>query len=240
MHFPVGPWVNAAAIVAGAVLGAYFGHRVPARIRDSLTPLFGLLCFGLGIIATQKAHFYAAVGIAAIIGLIIGEYYQLESHINRGAQGLRRFMEKRFPPAAGLSHEAFLDKFIAVFILFTASGTGIFGAMHEGMTGDASILYIKTILDFFTAGIFAMSLGYVVASIAIAQTLLQVLLFLLAAWIVPLTTDTMRHDFAAAGGLLMLATGLRIMGIKSFAVANMLPSLVLIMPLSFVWERFIA
>ena len=58
--------------------------------------------------------------------------------------------------------------------------------------------------------------------------------------IVPLTTPEMRADFAAAGGLIMLATGFRITSMKSFPVANMLPSLLLIMPISYLWATYIA
>lgn len=128
---------------------------------------------------------------------------------------------------------------MSLVILFCFSGMGIFGAMNEGMSGDPSILYIKAILDVFTAMIFAISLGAIVAFIAIPQTLFQCLLFFLAALIVPLTTPDMRADFAAAGGLMLLMTGLRIMGIKSFPVANMLPSLILVMPLSHIWATYV-
>nr|VXZ90170.1 Protein of uncharacterised function (DUF554) [Klebsiella pneumoniae] len=41
-----------------------------------------------------------------------------------------------------------MNQFIAVLILFCASGTGIFGALTEGMTGDPTILLTKSILDF--------------------------------------------------------------------------------------------
>nr|VXZ92213.1 Protein of uncharacterised function (DUF554) [Klebsiella pneumoniae] len=37
---------------------------------------------------------------------------------------------------------------MAIIVLFCASGTGVFGAMREGMTGDASILIAKAFLDF--------------------------------------------------------------------------------------------
>lgn len=117
---------------------------------------------------------------------------------------------------------------------------GIFGAMQEGMSGDPSVLYIKAILDVFTAAIFAITLGIMVAFIAIPQTLAQLCLFFMAAMIVPLTTPEMRADFSALGGLMMLMTGFRIMGIKSFPVANMLPGLILVMPVSYLWAAYMA
>ncbi|MGL4213611.1 MAG: DUF554 family protein, partial [Morganella morganii] len=52
------------------------------------------------------------------------------------------------------------------------------------------------------------------------------------------TTPAMMADFTAAGGVLLIATGLRICGIKMFAVINLLPALVLVMPLSLLWSSF--
>lgn len=46
-----------------------------------------------------------------------------------------------------------------------------------------------------------------------------------------LASSAMLADFSACGGVIMLATGLRICGIKIFPIA-MLPALLLIMPVS--------
>ncbi|MDK4697282.1 DUF554 domain-containing protein [Kingella negevensis] len=239
MAFPVGPFINGAAIVIGSLLGASLGDKVPERIRSSLTPFFGLSALGLGIVSLPNVKYFAAVVLASVIGLVIGEGFYLERKLSHLAGKTRIVIDKIFP-TDGLSHEEFLDKYVALIVLFCISGTGVFGSMHEGMTGDASILYIKTILDFFTAAIFAISLGYVVVAIVIPQLAIQLALFFLATLIVPLTTPYMRADFYAAGGLIMLATGLRIMGIKSFPVANMIPSLFLVMPVSYLWHTFVA
>lgn len=227
-------------MVIGGLLGAFMGAKLPERVRNSLNPLFGLTSMGLGIMVIPGVKYFGAVVLASVIGLAIGEWCYIESGINKAASSTRTLIDKIFPPVEGLSQEEFLDKFVAILVLFCASGTGVFGSMHEGMTGDPSILYIKTILDFFTAGIFAITLGYAVSAIAIPQLAIQLSLFFLATLIVPLTTAEMRADFSAAGGLIMLATGLRIMGIKSFPVANMLPGLIFAMPFSYLWVRYIA
>lgn len=48
----------------------------------------------------------------------------------------------------------------------------------------------------------------------------------------------MMADFTAVGGVLLLATGLRICGIKMFPVVNMLPALIISMPISALWMHF--
>lgn len=232
----IGPFVNAGAVILGGVLGAFLGRHLPERIRTTLPLIFGLCCFGLGMMLTASVKNMSAVVLALIIGTIIGELIYLEKLIGKAAGSVRGLIDKFFPPVHSLSQEEFLEKFIAILVLFCVSGTGIFGAMKEGMTGDPSILYIKSILDFFTAMIFAATLGYAVATISIPLLIIQSLLVLLATVIMPLTTPDMIADFSAVGGLLLFATGFRICGIKMFPVANMLPALILAMPISYFWQ----
>lgn len=103
------------------------------------------------------------------------------------------------------------------------------------MTGNHTILFAKSILDFFTAGIFATTLGYLVAMITIPQVLVLITLFLSASFIMPMTTPAMLADFTALGGMIMFATGFRISGIKAFPIANMLPGFIFVMPISYLW-----
>lgn len=72
--------------------------------------------------------------------------------------------------------------------------------MREGMTGDPSILIAKSFLDFFTAMIFACSLGIAVSAIAAPMLLIQFSLATCAALILPLTTPAMMADFSSVGG----------------------------------------
>lgn len=107
------------------------------------------------------------------------------------------------------------------------------------MTGDSTILISKSILDFFTAAIFACNLGFVVSLIAIPQFCIFTVLFLLARIIVPLTTPDMIADFKACGGFLIVATGFRMIRVKMFPTAGMIPAMVLVMSLSWFWVNVI-
>ena len=64
-------------------------------------------------------------------------------------------------------------------------------------------------------------------------------MFLLAKFIFPLTTPDMILDFKAAGGILMLATGFRMIKVKMFPTADMIPAMILIMPCSWIWANWI-
>ena len=140
---------------------------------------------------------------------------------------------------SGLSQEDFTNELVTVIVLFCASGTGIYGTIVAGMSGDHSILISKSILDLPTAMIFACTLGVVVSLIAVPQFLIFMLLFVLAKVIFPLTTPVMINDFKAAGGVLLLATGFRMLKLRNFPVADMIPAMILVMPVSWFWVTYI-
>lgn len=236
----IGPIVNGCAVVAGSVSGAFLGDRISQNLRTKLPMIFGACSMCLGIVMIIKVKVLPAVILAVILGTIIGELMHLEDGIKKVAGVARKFIEKFAKSKNATSQEEFMDKFIPVLVLFCASGTGIFGAMNEGMTGNSELLMVKAFLDLFTAAIFATGLGYTVAVTAIPQFAIQAGLFAGAAMILPMTTPTMIADFSACGGVIMLATGFRICGITPFPVANMLPSLVLAMPISVYWLRLVA
>jgi uncharacterized membrane protein YqgA involved in biofilm formation len=137
--------------------------------------------------------------------------------------------------AGGESESAFIEKFVSLLVLFCVSSFGIFGAIHEGLGNGPQMLATKAILDFFTAMIFAASLGPSVALIALPQTAIQASLVLSAGLISSAMTPELMGNFSACGGLIMLATGLRISGIKNFPLANLLPALVFVVPVSAFW-----
>lgn len=235
---PVGVIVNVLSVLVGSLIGAFFGEKIPERLRVAMPLTFGAASMGMGIALIVKVETLPAVVLALVLGSAIGELIHLEKGIEWCANKVRGPIEKLFSSNNSMTPKFFLEQFVGIVVLFCASGTGIFGALNEGMTGDASILFSKSILDFFTAAIFATALGYIVMTIAVPQFAILLGLFLSAGFIMPLVNNHLINDFSALGGIIMLVTGLRISGIKSFPVANMLPGLILVMPLSALWLHF--
>lgn len=234
----IGPLVNGAALLVGSVIGAMLGSKINANLKLRMPMVFGCASMGLGVAMIVKVKLLAPVVLALVVGALIGELLQLETGIQKAAGSSKKLIEKFTKPTGEISQEEFLDRFIALAVLFCMSGTGIYGALTEGMTGDPTLLIVKAILDFFTAPIFASTMGYSIGILVIPQLVIQSLLFFGASMILPLTTPDMLADFSACGGLIMLATGFRICGIKQFPVANMLPALILVMPLSWTWALY--
>lgn len=235
---PVGVIVNALSVLLGGFIGAFLGNKIPERLRVALPLTFGAASMGMGIVLIGKVHTLPAVVLSLVLGSAIGELIKLEKGIEWCAGKVRGPIEKLFSGKNTMDSKDFMEKFVGIVVLFCASGTGIFGALNEGMTGDPSVLFSKSILDLFTAAIFATALGYIVATVAIPQFIILLGLFLSAGFILPMVNANLIADFSACGGIIMLVTGLRICGIKPFPVANMLPGLVLVMPIASLWVHF--
>ena len=128
---------------------------------------------------------------------------------------------------------------ITLVSAFFFGSRGIVGAINEVITGSTDILLTKAVLDLFSGIVFGTLFGLSVSLIAIPQFAILALLYASAAFLAPYMTPGMLSDFTACGGVIFVATGLRMCGIKIFPVINMLPSMLIIMPLSALWARYV-
>lgn len=236
---PVGIIVNSIAILLGGICGGLLEERLSDRFKQEITLIFGLCSMGMGVSSIVLMKNMPAVVFAVIIGTAVGLAFHVEQRLRGAASVMQKPISKLVGEQTHMSQEAFQIQLVTIIVLFCASGTGIYGSLDAGMTGDHTILIAKSILDFFTAAIFACNLGYVVSVIALPQFVIFFLLFLGAKLIFPLTNPTMIADFKAVGGFLMLATGFRMVNIKQFPTADMIPAMVFAMPFSYLWTAII-
>ncbi|GKX56254.1 membrane protein [Leminorella grimontii] len=235
----LGPYLNGAAIFFGGALGLLLAPIIPLRLREGLPAAFAMTSIAMGVVMTIKVHQLPAVALALILGVAIGELCYMEKGVQKFGSFIQRALAHIVPTRHhGMTPEAYSQNFTALIVLFCASGTGVVGSLTEGMTGDYQLLLVKSLLDVFTAAIFATTLGVGVMTIALPQLAIQAALFCSARLIMPFMDDVTLGDFSACGGILMIAVGLRIAQIKTFAVVNFLPALVLIVPISLYWHKF--
>ncbi len=226
------------AVAAGGLGGAQIGRWVPSSLVEKINLVFAVCAIGMGINSITLMKNMPAVILSITLGSIIGLLLKISRMIERGAVQLEKQISGLINGFRnhGLNREADLSLVVTAIVLFCASGTGIYGCLDAGMTGSATILLSKAVLDFFTSMIFACSAGIIISAISLPQFVLFLLLFSLARMIVPLTTESMICDFKACGGFILIATGLRMGKIADFPIANMLPAMILVMPLSALWS----
>ncbi|WP_313070373.1 DUF554 domain-containing protein [Lacrimispora sp.] len=222
---PQGVIINGITIFIGGLLGAFLKNHFPKKLTEALPNICGLSAITMGVYLIIRLQSLAAVILAVIVGTVLGELLGLEENLMTGLKKL----ESKLP--VNLEEEQ-MEVIISLIILFCFSGTGIFGTMNSAITGDQSILYAKSIMDFFTALIFGTTAGFLVGFIAIPQFAVGILLFCGATYILPFTSDLMISNFKACGGIITLAVGLKISNIKKTRVLNILPALILVFPFS--------
>lgn len=236
---PLGIILNALAIIIGGLIGAFLSNRLTKNFEEKITMIFGCCSLGMGVVSIILMVNMPAVILSIILGTVIGITFHLEQLINKAGALMQGFISNYTGlKTTQLDKQQFNAQLLTVIVLFCASGTGIYGSLVSSLSGDHTILIAKSILDLFTALIFACSLGSVVSLIAFPQFIIFMLFFCLGRFIIPLTTPDMINDFKACGGFLMLATGFRIIRVKMFPIADMIPAMLIVMPLSFYWSTY--
>ena len=92
---------------------------------------------------------YAGGYFSVVIGTGIGLAIHLGERINAGAGVMQRVIGKFIKNSnSELSEDEFMNTLVTIIVLFCASGTGIYGSIVSGMSGDHSVLISNSILDY--------------------------------------------------------------------------------------------
>ena len=229
---PIRVIIDVMAVILGGLAGNAAKKWIPESLKDHMNAILGLCALCMGISAVVLMKNLPPVVFSVILGTLIGLLIKMGAGIQK-ASGM--VLDKVMKGA----DQQTSDLMLTAVVLFCASGTGIYGSLDAGMTGNHSVLIAKAVLDFFTAVIFACQLGTATSFIGAPQFVVLFSLFCLAKIIVPLTNDVMIADFKACGGFILVATGLRMLKVRPFPIADMLPAMVLVMPVSFLWTTYL-
>ncbi len=226
----VGTIINVLAVSAGSVVGVSLGNRFPQRVQEIVFDSLGLLTLFIGFQMAFKTENVLIMLGALLVGGIIGELLRIEDKLNRIGEFLQRTfsMEK---------HKKFVEGFVTASLLFCVGPMAILGSIKDGLTGDYTILAIKSILDGFASLGFASALGWGVLFSIISVFVFQGSITISAAWIQKFLTTSMINEMTATGGLIIVAIGIRLLKIRDIRVGNFLPALFIAPALVFVIDR---
>ncbi len=226
-----GPIINSTCLAAGSIIGAVFACYIPARVKSSLPLTAGLITLSLGSSLVGKAAHFPAVVLSTLVGAAIGELFYFE----KGLETAIKRLLTRSKKSGDINNEELALQYITLVSAFCFGSMGLFGAVEEGITGTTGLLLTKSVLDLCSGIIFGASLGANVGIIALPQFLILAGLCWSGNKIIPLITPEMLQNFTSTGGIIFLATGIRMCGIKTIPIITMIPSLVLIFPFTKLW-----
>jgi uncharacterized membrane protein YqgA involved in biofilm formation len=104
----------------------------------------------------------------------------------------------------------------------------ILGTIQEGVEGNPDLLFTKSLMDFFSAILLASAFGIGVVFTALPLFVFQAALTLLAKYAATFFTEEIIVGLTSTGGIMLIGLGINILGIKKLRVMNMLPSLVIV------------
>jgi uncharacterized membrane protein YqgA involved in biofilm formation len=103
----------------------------------------------------------------------------------------------------------------------------IIGSLQDGLSGNPSTLYAKSMLDFVSSTIFGATYGLGVTVSALSVGVYQGLLTLLAGFVGPYLTERVITEITATGGLTIVAMTLNMLKLGKIRIGNMLPAIFL-------------
>lgn len=227
----IGTIINVVAILTGGFLGLLFGARLPARLHETVIAGLGLFTLVIGIQMTTEMNQALVVLGGLLIGGILGEWMGIEKRL----QDLGAWLEKRFAPTAEVGDEEtalygsrFIRGFLTASLLYVIGPMAILGSIQDGLTGDYSLLAIKSVLDGFASLAFASSLGIGVLFSSLVILVYQGSMSLLALQAQAVITPLMMQEMTATGGILLIAIAIsNLLEIKKIRVGNFLPALII-------------
>ncbi len=94
-----GTFINVVAILLGGTLGVFLGARLPERLRQTVIGGLGLFVLAIGIQMFLKTQNSLVVLGSLLVGILLGEWWQVEEGIRR----LGRWLEARVMPRQPLT-----------------------------------------------------------------------------------------------------------------------------------------
>jgi len=230
----MGTVINVSTIIAGGTRGTLLGERLPARIRGIVMQGVGLVTLAVGMSMAITTENFLLVLISILNGGMLGVWWRLEERLDMAGKWLEG-KASRFPL---LARGEFTKGFVTASLVFCVGPMTILGSFQDGLSGDYTLLAIKSVLDGFSALAFAASMGMGTTFSAITVLVYQGVLTLGASLFQNVLTDPMITEMTASGGVMILGIGLLLLEIKRVKVANFLPALAIAPLLVALWEKW--
>ena len=220
-----GTLINIATVLLGGAVGLVFSGRLPERTRQTVIAGLGLFTAAYGVQSFSMSENVIVVLISLLLGGILGEWWRIEARL----QEFGALLERRFTGGSedGDSGNQFIRGFLTASLVFCVGPMTILGSIQDGLSGDYSLLAIKSVLDGFAALAFASTLGVGVLFSVVVILVFQGGLSVLASAAQAFITAEMMSELVAVGGILLIGIAVSsLLEIKPIRVGNFLPALI--------------
>ncbi len=225
-----GTWINVLTIILGTSLGLVLRRSLPPAMQQIITQALGLTTIMLGISMGQTLA-RVRVGpidgvifglVVLVIGGLLGEWWQLQSHLAHLGDWLRSQVK---------GGGKFTEGFVAASLLFCIGPMAILGSLNNGLVGDATLLSLKATMDGLASialtGSYGIGVGFSAFPVLLVQGGLSLVASLSGLAITNPATNPYILNITGIGGLMIMALGLDLLEVVQIRLASFLPALAL-------------
>lgn len=225
----LGTIVNTLAVILGTILGLFFKNTLPEKYKSTIMQAIGLSVIFIGMSGTLQGIYKVLDNntldrqnimlmiFSLVIGGLLGELIDIEKRLdNIGYKLQNRFSDQ---------NNGFVEGFVTASLVYCVGAMAIVGSLEDGLLGNPSTLFAKSILDGVTAIIFTSTLGIGVGFSSIAVFIYQGSITLLASFLKPIFTPEVILQTSLVGSVLIFAIGINLLEIKKIKVGNLLPAI---------------
>ena len=195
--------MNASAVAAGAILGLLAGRHISERIRGTLMHALGLAVITIGLKMALSVDNLIPMVACLLLGGLVGEMLRIED----GVAWVGVYLKERFRSDSA----TFVQGFVSASVLYLTGAMMIIGCIQDGTIGDASTLYLKSLLDGVASVALASTLGVGVAFAALPVLVVQGGLTLAASHLAFLQDPQVLASITSTGGMIILGIGINLM-----------------------------
>lgn len=225
-----GTFVNVAAILIGSTIGILLKNGLKERFRNTIMQALGLATMFIGLSGALRGLLSVdneilqsdntmIMILSLAVGALIGEGINIEEKLEKLG-----ILCKKTLRVKGEKGENFVEGFVTSSLLVCVGAMAIVGSLQDGLTGDASMLYAKSLIDGVAVIIFASTLGIGVYFSAIPLAIYQGAITLSAKAIEPFLTDRLILNMSFVGSILIFGIGVNMLFGKKIKVGNLLPA----------------
>ena len=225
----LGTLVNVLAVLAGSGLGMLIKTGLKRRFRDILMQACGIATIFLGIsgalagllkvengaVSTQNTMLLI---FSLVLGGLAGDALNIEAGMEALGERLKRLVRDK-------SDSRFVDGFVTASLVICVGAMAIVGSIQDGLTGDHTLLFSKSLLDFVIVMVFAATFGLGVMFSALPLGILQGGITLAAALVAGFLSESLISDLSCVGSVLIFCVGLNVAFNAKIRVGNLLPAL---------------
>ena len=231
----LGTIVNTSTILVGGAFGAIVRDGIGEKYKSAMFYALGLACLVLGVNASlpnmAKSEYPVMFILSLAIGAVIGTKLNLSGRIDRLNAKLNAKQGKEINSLNGLVTG------ILIYVIGTFSIVGAVLSCLSPSQGWAfsepgnTYLYTNATLDLVTSAVLAASYGWIMLLAAPVLFCWQGMFYAIAYFFGEAMPEPMRVELSIVGGVLIVSSGISILGIKDCKTVNLLPSL--LVPVAF-------